>query len=382
MSSPHLLPDARERFARGWFAENPTYVQLLGMCPTLAVTSSLESRQLLTGDFAGTVFNDLNVNGVNDPSDPGLAGWTVFADTNSDGQLNAGEPVTVTDVKGRFTITGLPATAITFYEVVQPGFKPTPGFTNHQVVTIREGRVVKADFPNVTAPIVNGSIVGTVFEDSNENGIKEPGEHGLTGWTMFVDTNNDGLLTAGEPATLPDTDGDYLITEIPAGAATVYEVPVGELRPTVGGLFPLQGALDHHTVTVVAGGSVRTEFANLTPPVGTIQGIVWSDTNGDGLRGTTETVMANQSVYVDLNGNGLRDATEPARLTDAGGAYSFADIRTGTYRVSEVVPTATEILRKSSVHLLLFSIYLLLMFDFGKSNSFWREQRQNVRHDR
>lgn len=41
MSSPHSLPDARERFVRGWFAENPTYVQLLGMCPTLAVTNTL-----------------------------------------------------------------------------------------------------------------------------------------------------------------------------------------------------------------------------------------------------------------------------------------------------------------------------------------------------
>jgi electron transport complex protein RnfE len=41
MSSPHSLPGAHERFVRGWFTENPTYVQLLGMCPTLAVTSTL-----------------------------------------------------------------------------------------------------------------------------------------------------------------------------------------------------------------------------------------------------------------------------------------------------------------------------------------------------
>ena len=40
MSSMHALPEARERFVRGWFAENPTYVQLLGMCPTLAVTNT------------------------------------------------------------------------------------------------------------------------------------------------------------------------------------------------------------------------------------------------------------------------------------------------------------------------------------------------------
>lgn len=43
MSGPHSLPCARERFVRGWVTENPTYVQLLGMCPTLAVTSTLSA---------------------------------------------------------------------------------------------------------------------------------------------------------------------------------------------------------------------------------------------------------------------------------------------------------------------------------------------------
>lgn len=41
MSATPSLPSARERFVRGWLAENPTYVQLLGMCPTLAVTNTL-----------------------------------------------------------------------------------------------------------------------------------------------------------------------------------------------------------------------------------------------------------------------------------------------------------------------------------------------------
>ncbi|MEZ6034243.1 MAG: SdrD B-like domain-containing protein [Planctomycetaceae bacterium] len=304
----------------------------------VAGVESLEVRQLLTGDFAGVVFNDLTANGVKDSSDPGLAGWTVFADINADGQFNAGEPTTVTDVKGKFTITGLPVRAVTFCEVVQPGFNPTPGFSDHKTITIREGRVVKSDFPNVTAPIINGNITGTVFEDNNENGIKESGEHGLTGWTMFVDTNGDGLLSEGEPTALTDSDGDYLLTDIPAGPATVYEIPVGGPRPTAGGLFPLEGASDHHSVSVVAGSSVRADFANLTPQTGTIQGIVWSDTNGDGLRDATESPLANRSVYIDLNSNGIQEATEPSRLTDAGGAYSFANIRTGTYRVSEVVP--------------------------------------------
>jgi electron transport complex protein RnfE len=47
------LPPPGERFLRGWFAENPTYVQLLGMCPTLAVTNTLPAA--VTMGLATTV---------------------------------------------------------------------------------------------------------------------------------------------------------------------------------------------------------------------------------------------------------------------------------------------------------------------------------------
>jgi hypothetical protein len=44
----------------------------------------------------GFVFNDLDGNGVwNTPTEPGLAGWTVYADLNDNGQRDAGEPFDV-----------------------------------------------------------------------------------------------------------------------------------------------------------------------------------------------------------------------------------------------------------------------------------------------
>ena len=300
---------------------------------------SLEKRQLLTGDVSGTVFNDLNLNGVDDPSEPGLPGWTVFIDANGDGALSAGEQSTTTDTKGKFAILGVPAGTTSIYEVLQSGYSPAPGFTTHQTISVRDNKETRVKFPNVSSPVVNGDITGTVFEDDNLNGAKDPGEHGLTGWTMFVDTNGDGLQAATEPTALTDADGDYFLTGIPSGPATVYEVPVGALRPVTGGLFPLEGASVSHSVNVVAGGSVRSDYANLTPPVGTIQGIVWSDTNGDGVRGAGESAMAGLPLYIDLNNNGIQDAAEPARTTDAAGAYSFNNIRTGTYRVTEVAPS-------------------------------------------
>jgi VCBS repeat-containing protein len=306
---------------------------------TLFAPEFLEQRSLMAGDFAGTVFNDLNANGVNESSDPGLSGWTVFVDSNNDGALTAGEPKTVTDIKGKFSIVGLPVGSVNIYEIVQPGFKPTAGFTDHQLITIREGRVVKSDYPNVSAPVTKGDIAGTAFEDLNLNGIKESGEHGLPGWTMFVDANADGIFNTGEISTTADADGDFVLVGVPAGAAKVFEIPQGGYGPVSSGLFPLDTAVNFRQVTVVAGGSVRAEFPNVITSVGTIQGSVWNDANGDGIHQATEAAMVGRNVFVDLDGNGVQGATEPVRITDAIGSYSFVNIRSGSYTVVDVIPT-------------------------------------------
>jgi VCBS repeat-containing protein len=298
---------------------------------------ALESRQLMAGDITGTVFNDLNGNGLDDPSENGLAGWTVFVDANGNGALDLGERSTATDSKGKYELLGVPVGNLSVYEIPQDGFHPSPGFTNHQTVNVRDRKETRVKFPNMTAPVTTGQIRGTVFEDTNENGIADVGEEMLEAWTLFVDANGDGAFTAGEPSTTTDADGNYQFGGIAAGAVNVYEIPRGGLRPIVGGLFPLEGALDHHLVTVAVGTTARTDFANSLPQVGTIQGTVWNDGNGDALRGAGETPMAGQTVFIDLNTNGLIDSGEPTRLTDAAGNYSFSNIHSGSYRITNVM---------------------------------------------
>ncbi|MCC6511947.1 MAG: hypothetical protein IT423_22810, partial [Pirellulaceae bacterium] len=298
----------------------------------------LENRQVMAGDITGTVFNDLNANGVDDPSENGLPGWTVFVDTNSSGTYNPGEPFAVTDDKGKYGIAGVPAGTVTVYEIPQDEFSPTPGFTDHQSVDVRNNKTTRVKFPNVTTPAVNGNIVGTVFEDDNENLTKDSGEHGLSGWTLFIDTNGDGSLTSGEPTAITDTDGDYLFADVPAGPATVYEIPTGGFMPTVGGLFPTTGASTQHVVSVVVGATSRSDYPNSIPQIGTISGTTWSDSNGDGQRSADEAAMAGITVYVDLDIDGTLDTNEPSRITDANGAYAFSNIHTGTYVVRETMP--------------------------------------------
>jgi Na+-translocating ferredoxin:NAD+ oxidoreductase subunit E len=45
-------PTAGERFLRGLIPENPVYRQLLGMCPTLAVTGGMETAMTMAGAVA------------------------------------------------------------------------------------------------------------------------------------------------------------------------------------------------------------------------------------------------------------------------------------------------------------------------------------------
>ncbi len=55
----------------------------------------------------GTVFLDVNANGVLDPGEAGLAGRFVFVDLNHDGILDAGDPSAVTDARGNFAFPGI-----------------------------------------------------------------------------------------------------------------------------------------------------------------------------------------------------------------------------------------------------------------------------------
>ena len=56
----------------------------------------------------GTIFQDLDRNGVRDPGDPPVALVPVFLDTNGNNTADAGEALTYTDRGGQYAFTDLP----------------------------------------------------------------------------------------------------------------------------------------------------------------------------------------------------------------------------------------------------------------------------------
>ncbi len=67
----------------------------------------LEDRRLLAGTISGTVWHDLDANGIQDFGDDGAAGFIVFLDHNRDGDIDTGEPYMETWANGYYEFTGL-----------------------------------------------------------------------------------------------------------------------------------------------------------------------------------------------------------------------------------------------------------------------------------
>ena len=73
-------------------------------------TATTDASQTLTvnmgGEIQGTLWNDANGNGIQQPGETPLVGRMVYVDTNGDGHWDTGEPYAMTDANGNYTISG------------------------------------------------------------------------------------------------------------------------------------------------------------------------------------------------------------------------------------------------------------------------------------
>ena len=281
--------------------------------------------------ITGIKFNDIDGNGTQAAGELGVAGVTVFLDTNNDGILGAGETSATTGANGSFTFSNLPAGTYNVREVVPANSQPTT--PNPVAVTLTVGQTTPAtvNFGNQPIPAVLGSITGITFNDADGNGTQTAGELGVSGVTVFLDTNNDGILGAGETSVFTGANGSFTFPNLPAGTYNVREVVPSFTQPTTPNPVP---------VTLTAGQTTpaTVNFGNGFLP-GTISGTKFNDTNGNGTQDTGEIGIPGVTIFLDTNNNGTADTGETQATTGTNGSYSFPNLQTGTYNVREVVPT-------------------------------------------
>jgi Concanavalin A-like lectin/glucanases superfamily/SdrD B-like domain/GEVED domain len=273
-------------------------------------------------EVCGMKFNDLNANGVKDPGESGLPGWTIA--------LTPGSLTTTTDANGNYCFGPLAAGTYTVSEVLQAGWTQTlPGGPGTYTVTVPPS-VANLNFGNchlvagtTCAPPQLSEVCGMKFNDVNANGVRDPGESGLPGWTI--------ALTPGSLTTTTDASGNYCFGPLAAGTYTVSEVLQAGWTQT------LPGGLGTYSVTVPPS-VANLNFGNCHPGAGTtcappqlseVCGMKFNDVNHNGIKDLGESGLPGWTITLT-----------PGSLTtttDASGNYCFGPLAAGTYTVSEVL---------------------------------------------
>ena len=76
------------------------------------------------------------------------------------------------------------------------------------------------------------TISGVKYRDLNSNGVKDPGEPGLAGWTIYMDANDNGQLDNNEQRVVVGETGQYEFHDLLPGSYLIREVPMVGWIPT------------------------------------------------------------------------------------------------------------------------------------------------------
>ncbi len=272
--------------------------------------------------ISGSTYRDPSGSGLSDPNyqtdDPLMVGIEVNL------YLNGGStPIatTITDGAGNYSFTNLASGTYTVQEVVPFDWSETGGAAGHTVTLVSGTNAVQQDFTNYLAPaVLPGSISGTVYADLTNNGLSND-DSALSGVTVNLLSN--GALIA---SLVTDNQGKFDFTGLIPGTYSVQEVvPAGDTL--TGG--PAAG----YTTAVASGQDVTGDnFDNFVPV--SIKGLVYNDTNGNGLLESGESGIGGGSVT--LTGTTGAGAITPITIpVAANGTYSFTGLLPGSYTVTE-----------------------------------------------
>jgi uncharacterized repeat protein (TIGR01451 family) len=336
------LPSAISGIALGAGVQTTNYI--FGELPRAGIT--------------GTVYTDRNRNDTIDPTptDGRVAGVTVTLRDGTSCSAGTVLGTTTTSADGTYTFGGIAGggtyticeTQPTGYAsgATNPGTNGTSSASNSITIT---------NLPSTGSSDNHfgervGSLAGSVYMDTNNDGQKQAGEPGLVGVVVTL-TGTDATGGAVNRTATTDANGDYRFDDLLAAGAGGYTVTEQATQPTFEGKATING----RTTAGSTGGSA-TAVTLLPSAISAIPLAAGADSTAHlfgellsvGLSGTVFADLANDGVQqlpadlglagvtLDLTGtDDLGAAVSATTTTAADGTYNFTGLRPGSYTVTE-----------------------------------------------
>ncbi len=307
--------------------------------------------------LAGTVFLDLDNNGLQQGAETGLAGVTI----NLSGIDAAGNPVirsTTTDASGQYSFIDLPAAGPAGYTLTEPtqptgtgngitspgtagGTATPPGVLPSAISGIALGAGAASTGNNYAEIGNNSALSGRVWLDGNNNGLIDGSETGIAGVTVELSGTALGGAAVSRSTTTA-ADGSYSFEQLPPGSYTLREPtqPAGTVNGSTvpgsaGGSATNPATMPSTLSAITLGvGTVSTQNNFGEVPAGSISGLVFADNNDNGQPDSGEAGLGGVTITL----TGTDDLGNPVALTTttaADGSYSFGNLRPGSYTLSE-----------------------------------------------
>ena len=220
------------------------------------LTDGAGTLQLST--LSGQVFEDHNANQTVDPDDQGLAGWTVFLDVNGNGQFDAGDVSQTTEASGRYAFSGLVAGAYQVGAVPPAGWqRSTPAISSGlYIASVSTGQTLgDLNFGYYLPAEINGIL----FNDLNNNGVRDDGEPGIEGGIVYLDLDSNGAFDPGEPTATADANGAYAFTGLVPGEYAIAQAFPSGWNQTFPGLGTTSSQTDAVSPTVDAASPLASQ---------------------------------------------------------------------------------------------------------------------------
>ncbi len=305
-------------------------------------------------NVGGKAWKDNNENGKQDNSEPGIATVTVaLYDCN-----NTLVATTTTNANGLYSFAGV--TPASYYvQVTAPAglsFTPKNQGTNTALDSDIDPLTGKSD----CTPVLAGDIIKTwdagfyatkasigklVWNDANQNGIKDAGEQGMPNITVSLYDCGTNLIAT----TVTDQNGQYGFSNLTSGDYSLFfALPAGYVFTSkdAGNDDAVDSDVDPVTAktvctTLSAGENDMTWSAGMYLPKAKLSAKVWDDVNRNGVRDADSVQhyfeQGISSVVVKLYT--CAGSLVSTTTTDANGTYLFDYLTPGSYYIKVTPPT-------------------------------------------